>query len=92
MVQVQHLELDVLDHRSVLLQVVGVCHQRGCEVVFLQYDRELAAGHITLAVQGEASRVERLGLWLSGLVRVLDVRHHEANSETRVPLAARRLS
>jgi acetolactate synthase small subunit len=74
MVKIQHFELDVVDHRSVLLQVVGVCHQRGCQIVLLQYDRAATAGRITLTVQGEASRVERLGLWLSGLVHVLDVR------------------
>jgi len=77
MVQVQHLELDVLDHRNVLMRVVGVCHQRGCEVVYLKYDQAAAAGRIALAVQGESSRVERLGLWLSGLVNVLDVRERQ---------------
>jgi acetolactate synthase small subunit len=75
MVQVRYLELDVLDHRSVLLQVVGVCHQRGCEVVSLRYDREHGAGRIALSVRGETPRVERLAHWLSRLVHVLDVRH-----------------
>jgi acetolactate synthase regulatory subunit len=82
MVQVQHLELDVLDHRSVLMRVVGVCHQRGCEVVYLHYDQAATAGRIAVAVQGESSRVERLGLWLSGLVHVLDVRERQPDSST----------
>lgn len=73
MSQVHHLELDVLNHRSVLMQVIGVCHQRGCEVVFLHYDQSQIGGRIALTVQGDASRAERLGVWLSRLVHVLDV-------------------
>ncbi|HEX6932904.1 MAG TPA: hypothetical protein VF162_12220 [Streptosporangiaceae bacterium] len=80
MVHVQRFELDVLSHRSVLLQVVGVCHQRGCDVVSLRYDQgspeppgDQAADRIALAVSGETPRVERLGHWLARLVHVLDV-------------------
>jgi acetolactate synthase small subunit len=81
MVQVQRFELDVLSHRSVLLHVVGVCHQRGCEVVSLRYDRsgpglpaDQAAERMSLAVSGERQRVERLEHWLGRLVPVLEVR------------------
>jgi acetolactate synthase regulatory subunit len=76
MTQIQQFELDVVDDHSVLLRIVATCHQRGCRVVSLHYDRAGYAGHIALGVQGESSRVGRLGPWLSNLVHVLSVREH----------------
>jgi acetolactate synthase regulatory subunit len=71
---VHRLELDVVDAPDVLARVVSTCHQRGCRIVSLHYDRTAEAGRLVLGVEAEGSRAQRLMLRLSNLVPVLAVR------------------
>lgn len=68
------LELDVIDDPSVLVRIVGICHQRGLRIVSLQYDRTASAGLVLLAVDADNRLAARLEFWLSGLIHVLAVR------------------
>jgi acetolactate synthase regulatory subunit len=68
------LELDLADDPNVLLRIVGICHQRRCRIVSLHYDLDYKSGRLTLSVDAENRRAERLELWLSGVVHVLAAR------------------
>jgi hypothetical protein len=68
------LELDVVDHPAVLAKVVVTCHQRGCRIVSLHYERDALSGTVLLGVQTEHAIAQRLILKLANLIHVLDVR------------------
>jgi acetolactate synthase regulatory subunit len=75
------LELDIVDDPDVLLRVVGVCHQRGCRILSLHYERTTRIGSLTLGVEAESSRAERLEMWLAKIVNVLAVRTSIGSAE-----------
>jgi acetolactate synthase regulatory subunit len=77
MTTVQRLELDVVDDPSILLRVVSTCHQRGFRIAALSYERLPGGGRVVLDVEAETQKARRLGLWLSHLIHVLDVRHED---------------
>jgi acetolactate synthase regulatory subunit len=87
---IQRLELKVVDDPSVLLRIVSTCHQRGCRIVSLQYDRAVDAGLVLLRVDADSQHTPRLELWLSKLIHVLAV-HSAAATDEAVSLAAGRV-
>ena len=74
MSSILHLELDVVDDPSVLLRIVSICHQRGCRIMSLHYERAGAPACVQLGVDAENPRATRLEFWLSKLIHVLAVR------------------
>jgi acetolactate synthase regulatory subunit len=75
------LELDVVDDPAVLLRIVGTCHQRGCRILSLHYERGADAGYVALGVDADNPHSKRLELWLSRLIHVLAVRTPETSDE-----------
>jgi acetolactate synthase regulatory subunit len=71
---IHHLELDVLDDPTVLLRVVGVCHQRRFPIAFLRYDRSAGGARLFLGVESGSMQLPRLEHWLANLIHVLAVR------------------
>jgi len=66
------LEVNVVDDASVLLRIVSLCHQRGCRIASLRYERN--AGSVILGVDASSPQAMRLEIWLSKLIHVLAVR------------------
>ena len=79
-----HFEIDVVEDPIALLQIVSTCHQRACRIVSLDYVWTSRIAHISLGVCGDESRTGRLGLVLSGLVRVLEVRELGSSVASRL--------
>jgi acetolactate synthase regulatory subunit len=75
------LELDVVDDPTVLLRIVGTCHQRGCRILSLHYEWGADAGYVALGVDADNPHTRRLELWLSKLIHVLAVRTPETIDE-----------
>ena len=74
MATTHRLELDVVDDPTVLLRIVATCHQRGCRILSLHYERGADAGYVALGVDADDPHSKRLELWLSKLIHVLAVR------------------
>lgn len=81
MTSTHRLELDVVDDPTVLLRIVGTCHQRGCRILSLHYEWGADAGYVALAVDADNPHSKRLELWLSKLIHVLAVRMPETSDE-----------
>jgi acetolactate synthase regulatory subunit len=82
--------IEITDRPDTLGRILVLCQQRRCQVTALSYvgaDRHRRA-QLSLTVRAPSWHVDRLPLWLSGLVDVLEVREPSAAAARWCPTAA----
>jgi hypothetical protein len=72
--QTANFELRVIPGSHAVTRMLTRCIGRGLEVVELSWRADGSEAVASLALSGDPARLARAGLWLEGLVDVLEVR------------------